>query len=502
MSAFTPLPLGRRIPDRLHAVSVSLPTMADVRGYERRDPAVLRHMTSGYPRFVVHPLLQRLGAELARREGWSGRRVWPVSSARMALELAVHFPRGGALVFSVHGVDCVTHADTPELAAQAKTYLQHTGGLLSARAAEDRLAALGVLEGVEPEPLWEGDARAEIARCLSAAMPAAGAADLFLTSSGINAVYASFRALADLQAARGRTLWVQLGWLYLDTIAILKKFAAEPEHYAVVRHVADRGELERIFATEGGRLAGIVAEVPTNPLIQTPDVPWLAAEARRHGAGLILDASVASPWAVDLLPHGDVVVASLTKYAASEGDVLAGVAAVNPAGPDAAELRRRLAERVQPLYGRDAARLAAQIGQTESVLGRIEENVARVAAFLEAKPQVRRVHWARQALTGAAFATVARRPESAGCMLSFELHGPMERFFDATPLPKGPSFGLTTSLLCPFIWLAHFDLVTSEAGRAELAASGIDPDLMRLAVGAEPIEDILDALDAGFRALG
>lgn len=502
MSLFSPLPLGRRIPDRLHAVSVSLPTMSDLRGYEERDPAVMGRMTSGYPRFVVHPLVQRLGAEIARREGWSGRRVWPVCSARMALELAVHFPRGQAVPFSLHGVDGVTHADNAELAAQAKTYLQHTGGFLSARAAEDRLVALGVLERAEPEPLWTGNARAEVERALRQAMPTAGTEDLFLTTSGINAVYASFRALADLQAARGRTLWIQLGWLYLDTIAILKKFAAEPEHYAVVRHVADRAELERLFATEGGRLAGIVAEVPTNPLIQTPDVPWLASEARRHGASLILDASVASPWAVDLLPFGDVTVASLTKYAASEGDVLAGVAAVNPTGPEAAELRRRLQERVQPIYERDLARLAMQIGQTEDVLGQIEANVARVVAFLEAKPQVKKVHWARQALTGEAFARVAKRGSSAGGMLSFELRGSMERFFDATPLPKGPSFGLTTSLLCPFIWLAHYDLVTTPAGRKELGDSGIEPDLMRLSVGSEPVEAILEALEAGFRAMG
>lgn len=477
--------------------------MRDLRGYEEKDPAVLRQMSSGYPRFVVPPLVRQLAAEIGRREGWVGRRGWLTSSARMALELSVHFGRGVVEVFAAHGVHGVTHPDTPELAAQAKTYLQHTGGFLSARAAEDRLVALGVLPQAEAEDTWAGDARAELTRALRPAFPTAGPTDLFFTACGINAMYASFRALADLQAARGRTLWVQLGWLYLDTIAILKKFAAEPEHYAVVRQVSDRAELERLFATEGGRLAGLVAEVPTNPLIQTPDVPWLAAQARRHGACVILDPSVASPFAVDLLPYADVVVASLTKYVASEGDVMAGVAAVNPAGPDAAELRARLAERVEPLYARDLARLAAQAGRTEAVLAQVEANVARVVEFLQRRPEVTAVHWARQPRTAAAFARVARRPAAAGGMLSFELRpGLMEPFYDAVRLPKGPSFGLTTSLLCPFIWLAHYDLVTTAAGRAELAASGINPDLLRLAVGAEPAEDILAALAEALAVAG
>ena len=55
MSVFHHLPLGRRIPDRLHAVSVSLPTMRDLVGYEEKDPAIVRQIASGYPRFVQHP---------------------------------------------------------------------------------------------------------------------------------------------------------------------------------------------------------------------------------------------------------------------------------------------------------------------------------------------------------------------------------------------------------------------------------------------------------------
>ena len=62
MSAFTPLPLGHRIPASPHAVSCSLPTMRAVRGYEEKHPDITRHLTSGYPRFVVHPFTKHLAA--------------------------------------------------------------------------------------------------------------------------------------------------------------------------------------------------------------------------------------------------------------------------------------------------------------------------------------------------------------------------------------------------------------------------------------------------------
>ena len=44
------------------------------------------------------------------------------------------------------------------------------------------------------------------------------------------------------------------------------------------------------------------------------------------------------------------------------------------------------------------------------------------------------------------------------------------------------------------MYLAHYDLVTTEAGREELSASGLDPDLLRMSIGTEPAQDIITAL--------
>jgi cystathionine gamma-synthase len=375
-------------------------------------------------------------------------------------------------------------------------FLQNIGGFITSREAEDHLVRRGVIAAPFAEATFAGDAAAEIRRQLRPALSGATDTDLFIAPSGMNAIWAAFRAASDLQAARGRTIWLQLGWLYLDTIAILRKFTATSADYVYLRDVLDVAALERIFARHGQRVAGIVAEVPTNPLIQTPDLPALAALCRRHGALLLVDPSIASIYNVDVLPHADVVISSLTKYTANEGDLTAGLAAINPAGPDAAELRRRVAAEIEPVYPRVLARLAAQIGATQSVLARIHANTARVAAFLAAHPAVADVFWALHPASAAHFRHLARAADATGGMITFTLKkiGALENFYDRLRLPKGPSFGMRTTLICPFMYLAHYDLVTTPAGLAELAASRLDPDLLRLCCGTEPAEEIIAVL--------
>jgi cystathionine gamma-synthase len=498
MSAFSPIPLGQRIPDRLHAVSCSLPTMRAVRGYEEKDPAITAHLTSGYPRFVVHPLARRLGSHLAAvTPAFASRTVWLVSSSPMARALAAHLGAAtGTQAFCIDGVSGVFHPESIALAVKAKFYLQNVGGFISSREAEDHLVRLGLLPGVAAEETFAGDARAEVVRQLRQAVPGAVHEDFVLANCGMNAIWAAFQAVSAVQAARGRTVWLQLGWLYLDTIAILKEFSATPADYVYVRDVFDFVTLERIFAAHGARIAGVVAEVPTNPLIQTPDLPALAALCRRHGARLLVDPSIACLHNLEVLRHADVVVTSLTKYTASEGDLTAGLCVVNPAGPDANVLRRRITIGSEPLYWRDLARLAAQIGQTATVLARIHAGTARVAEFLAGHPAVGDVHWALQLAGRENYLRLARHPGATGGMITFTLRRPgaLEGFYDRLRLPKGPSFGMTTTLICPFMYLAHYDLVSTPAGLAELAASRLDPDLLRLCVGCEPPDEIIAVL--------
>ena len=497
LSVFTHLPLGQRIPASPHAVSCSLPTLHDVRGYEEKNPETMRQLTSGYPRFVVHPFARELAAHLvATTPALAGQTVWLTTSPQMARALAAHLAQvdPGARTLPNEQIPGVAHPASAALATRAKMFLQNIGGFLSSREAESHLVRLGLRSAPFVENLFPGDAAAEVRRVLRRALPGSRDEDLLLAPSGMNAIYAAFRASADLQATRGRTVWLQLGWLYLDTIAILKNFTRTPADYVYVRDPLDQAAIDRIFARHGNRIAGALVELPTNPLIQTPDVPRIAELCRRHGAHLVVDPSVASIFNLEVLPHADLVVASLTKYTASEGDLTAGCVAVNPAGPDAAELRRRAAAAAEPVFARDLARLAAEIGETEAVLARIHANTARVAAFLESHPKVRDVHWALRPESRANYLKIARAPDATGGMITFTLQGPMEAFYDRLRLPKGPSFGMKTTLICPFMYLAHYDLVTTPAGLAELSASRLDADLLRLCCGTEPVEDIIGAI--------
>ncbi|MEO7598843.1 MAG: PLP-dependent transferase [Opitutus sp.] len=497
MATFPPLPLGQRIPSSVHAVSCSLPTMRDVRGYEEKDPEIIRQLTSGYPRFVVHPFTLQLADHFVKSSPTlHGRTLWFTTGQLRARQLFDHVggTAAGAELFERDGVHGISHLISAGLGGRAKTFLQNIGGFLSSREAEDHLVRLKVLPASYPETTFPGDAQALVLSTLRTVLPGTRDADLFLAPSGMSSMHAAFRACADLQASRGRTVWVQLGWLYLDTIAILKKFTRSAADYVYVRDPLDQGSILRIFQKYGSLIAGVVAEVPTNPLIQTPDLIALSKLCGEHGAKLIVDPSIASIFNLNVLPHADVISVSLTKYAASEGDVIAGLCAVNPDGPDADELRRRVAAETEPLYSRDLSRLAYEIGQVASVLSRIHHNTAQVAAYLENHPRVREVVWALHPASRENFLRIARSPEATGGMITFTLRGDLSRFYDRLRLPKGPSFGMTTTLICPFMYLAHYDLVTTPAGMAELAGSRLDPDLLRLCCGVEPAEDIIAAL--------
>jgi cystathionine gamma-synthase len=501
MNWFPPRPLGTRIPDRLHAVSCSLPTMRDVIGYEKKDATTVAQMSSGYPRFVVHPLLVALERAWRQRFALGQDALWMVNSRRMGERLIAHLAPTPARLVVDDDVCGVAHADDMEHRKQARSFLQHTGGFLSSRQAEDYAVRLGIVDRAEAEELFAGDAVAEVRRACARLLGLDLPGNILLAPSGMNAFWGTFQAIGARQRAAGRDVWLQVGWLYLDTAAILTKFTGG--RIVRVFDVHDRAAIEAVFREHGTRLAAVVTEVTTNPLMHTADLPWLAELAHRHGALMVADPSLASLFNVDVLPHTDVVLNSLTKFAAPEGDVIAGAVAVAPHCPDAGAMREAIAAELEPVYARDMARLAHQIGGYDALVPRLDAGARTVVDHLSRRKRgVRRLYWSLQEASRANFLRLARGPDRLGPVISFEVEGEMARFYDALPLAKGPSFGMHTTLICPFVYLAHYDLISTADGREVLAGAQLAPDLLRRSIGTEPPDAIIAALEVGFAAAG
>ncbi|MDR3229263.1 MAG: PLP-dependent transferase [Puniceicoccales bacterium] len=518
MSAFRHFPTGTRIPDNPHAVIVSLPTFADVVGYEERRPETMDAVRTGYPRFLQHPYVTAVARHLFLASKLPTRALFPVASAEVARRVAA---LAGAQDWGVVESDgwalLHTSPTDPATAARAGKIIQHTGVAVSSRQAEDWLLARGlplpaltpiapferaataVVPAATPSAAANADVAAanaeriaaEIVTVLAPLLAPAGAADVLLCRSGMNAFYAAFEAIRALQLPRGRTRWLHLGWLYTDTTEILRKCLGTDESFDFLPDVLDKAAVEKFFADNAGKVAAVVTETPTNPLVRTPDMAWLSALARQHGAVCVADPSISGLVNVNLVPFADVLVTSLTKYAGNGGDVMAGALVVNPAAPDAAALLSAARLARSPAYWRDLARLAEEMTEMTTVAARINENTGRLSAWLGKHPAVRRVLRADDGGASAAnYAAIARGAGRPGCMLTIELNIPPARFYDRIRCAKGPSFGTGFTIVSPYIYMAHYELVGDAAQRRYLLDCGIDPELIRVSVGAEDYTEI------------
>ncbi len=491
MDSLRHFPLGTPFPPSPHAVASSLPTLADVRGYEEKDPRVMAALQSGYPRFLQHRFVRELTSVYLERLGLDRRYAVLVPGRRTVQDMLDRLGSG----FASERVE--THlflvycdaGDAPRAEALHK-YVQHVGCGVSSREAEDWLVRYGRLAGCHPEPPFEGHAETAALKDLAEVI-GCRPADLLLCASGMNAFFAAFRAIQEFQQSRGRTRWLQLGWLYLDSGIILQEFLESGERLDYCYAVDDAEAVLAAVASLGHDLSCVVVECPTNPLAQVADLPRIAEAVRKVGGVLLVDPTIASIYNVNVLPYADIAVTSLTKYACHEGDVMSGALAVNRASPYYGDLVLRTSRYHVPPYWRDLQRLAGQLPEAPGRVRRMNANAEHLRSFLVGQPAVRRVHYAG---TAPRYETVRRPKMGGGCVLTIEIEGSMEAVYDALRTVKGPSFGTVFTLLSPFMYLAHYDLVMEAEGRRFLASVGLDPELIRVSVGTEPGE----ALEAVF----
>lgn len=496
MTSLRHFPLGTPYPDSPHAVISSLPTMADVRGYEEKEPRVLDALQSGYPRFVVHVFIRELIEFYLRREGLAGRTGVLIPARRATQDLVDHVGQGVVSLQvnreATGGDLYLVHSDAADLqlSQRVRKFMQHTGCGISSRQAEDLLLEHGLRESRFEEVTFVANALNQVESGLAAQI-GCRQADVLVCASGMNAFYAGFRAVQEFQQSRGRTAWIQLGWLYLDSGSVLQEFLGEDETIECIYDVFDVEALLARICELGNSLAAVVVECPSNPLVQVCDLRRIAAAVREQGGVMVVDPTIASVYNVDVLPYADLLVTSLTKYAAIEGDIMIGALAVNPESPYYGDLVLRASSFYTPAYPRDLGRLAHEMETAPAVIKKMNANAARLCAFLRGHPAVKEIYCAG---CSEHIDEVARGNGPVGVVITIELAGEMEKFYDTVSVMKGPSFGTRFTLLCPFMYLAHYELVTTAAGRAQLASAGIAPELIRLSVGAEPYERIEAAL--------
>lgn len=276
----------------------------------------------------------------------------------------------------------------------------------------------------------------------------------------------------------------------------------------------------------------LYAETLGNPNSDVIDLEAVAEIAHRHGIPLIVDSTFATPYLLRPIEHGaDIVVHSATKFIGGHGTVMGGVivdsgnfdwaqndkfpglSAPNPSyhGVTFTQAAGRLAYiiKLRTTLMRDQGAVISPFNSflllqgLETLSLRVErhvENALKVVDFLSHHPQVERVNHPSLA-TGRAKELYDRYfSHGAASIFTFEIKGGAEtakKFTESLSL-----FSLLANVADVKSLVIHPASTThSQLSEEELLACGIRPNTIRLSIGTEHIDDILDDLRRGFDAV-
>jgi cystathionine gamma-lyase len=266
------------------------------------------------------------------------------------------------------------------------------------------------------------------------------------------------------------------------------------EGFGVKFHFVDMGDLRNVQAAVNANTRLIWAETPTNPLLRIIDIEGLAAIARKQGCLLGVDNTFASPYLQNPLDLGaDIVMHSVTKYLGGHSDVVMGALVVKD---DA--LAERLAF-IQNSTGatpgpQDSFLVLRGLKTLHLRMQRHCENGQAVAEWLVKHPKVDKVYWPGFA-THTNHAIAAKQMRGFGGMISFTLKG--DNMADATRvLSSTRLFSLAESLGGVESLLGHPASMThASIPREDRLRNGLADTLIRLSVGLEDVEDLIEDLD-------
>ncbi len=305
------------------------------------------------------------------------------------------------------------------------------------------------------------------------------------TASGMGAIAASILALVK-SGDKILASHEVYGGTYTLLAKDLKKIGIEVEFVNMT-------DLEHVNAAMSDDVSLVYLETITNPTMRVCDQEAIVKMAKKFGVKVIVDNTFASPYVFKPMDIGvDVVVHSLTKYINGHSDVTAGVVLGNK---EFCEVVNEKVKSFGASLGPFDAWLTLRGLKTLPLrMERICANAKRVALFLEDHPNVNFVNY--PGLASHSEHEIARKQFSRGFggMLSFEIKGGLgaaEKFIqDLEMIEYVPSLaGLATTLLHP-VSTSHRPMP-----KEEREALGIRDGLIRLSIGIEPVEDIIEDLE-------
>lgn len=252
-------------------------------------------------------------------------------------------------------------------------------------------------------------------------------------------------------------------------------------------NLSDPDEVKAAF-TDKTRM--VWAETPTNPLLSVVDIGLLATLSHEKKALLVVDNTFATPYLQKPLSLGaDIVIHSATKYLGGHSDVVGGFAATN-----SLEIDQELAF-LQNAVGAvpapwDCYLLLRGIKTLGVRMDRHCDNAEKIVEFLSSHSKVKEVLYPGLS-THPTFSIAEKQMERYGGMISFIVNGGKEQARDIAQGTK--IFTLAESLG------AVESLIEIPAAMTHLSTEGspleVDKSLIRLSVGIETVDDLINDLD-------
>ncbi|KAL4779318.1 cystathionine gamma-synthase [Aspergillus varians] len=306
--------------------------------------------------------------------------------------------------------------------------------------------------------------------------------DVYLYPCGMNSIFNTHRLMLE---SRGQLKSISFGFPYVDTLKILQKFGPGCLFYGNGSS-EDLDDLEARLKA-GERYLALFCEFPGNPMLKCPDLKRIKKLADNYDFGVVVDETIGNSVNVELLPHADVVVTSLTKIFSGDCNVMGGSAILNPEGKYYQQLKSAFeADYEDNYWAEDVMFMERNSRDFVPRIKKINDNAEAICNVLQAHPLVKDVYYPKYSPTKQFYDDCRTPTGGYGGLLSFTFHKKDHAvaFFDRLETAKGPSLGTNFTLTSPYVLLAHY-------GELDWAAKfGVPGDLLRVSVGFEDAEDL------------